>query len=269
MPPKKPSPATKITPKTATQKPGTGRGISGKKTSTTAVKPGAAGSKGNTTKKGSTSPKKTLVKGKENTVVSKTQGKKWTKQDESAVIIQKYVRRHLAKKEMVKRKKAKQEYEELMDKIQKEAWLKLVQIEREEAEKERKKEEEERRKRKEETKRRTRILEAAFDGDNDEILAVLDEVYEEDSKRSDLSEPARQSLIARHQMALVDCEDANNNTPLSEAAGGGHVETIMLLIQRGAVLNSRGRYQRVPLWRAAFGGHLQAVQACFQNRDYS
>ena len=56
------------------------------------------------------------------------------------------------------------------------AWLKLVQIEREEAEKERKKEEEERRKRKEETKRRTRILEAAFDGDNDEILAVLDEV---------------------------------------------------------------------------------------------
>lgn len=265
MPPKKPSPATKITPKTTTQKPGTGRGISGKKTSTTAVKPGAAGSKGNTTKKGSTSPKKTLVKGKENTAVSKTQGKKWTKQDESAVIIQKYVRRHLAKKEMVKRKKARQEYEELMDKIQKEAWLKLVQIEREEAEKERKKEEEERRKRKEETKRRTRILEAAFDGDNDEILAVLDEAYEEDSKRSDLSEPARQSLIARHQMALVDCGDANNNTPLSEAAGGGHVETIMLLIQRGAVLNSRGRYQRVPLWRAAFGGHLQAVQTLLEH----
>lgn len=56
------------------------------------------------------------------------------------------------------------------------AWLKLVQMEREEAEKERQKEEEERRKRKEEAKRRSRILEAAFDGDNDEILAVLDEV---------------------------------------------------------------------------------------------
>jgi len=49
-------------------------------------------------------------------------------------------------------------------------------MEREEAEKERKKEEEERRKRKEEAKRRSRILEAAFDGDNDEILAVLEEV---------------------------------------------------------------------------------------------
>ena len=56
------------------------------------------------------------------------------------------------------------------------AWLKLVQMERDEAEKERKKEEEERRKRKEEAKRRSRILEAAFDGDNDEILAVLEEV---------------------------------------------------------------------------------------------
>jgi len=60
----------------------------------------------------------------------------------------------------------------------------------------------------------------------------------------------------------VDCEDANNNTPLSEAAGGGHADTIKMLIQRGASVNSRGRYQRVPLWRAAFGGHLQAVQVC-------
>lgn len=49
-------------------------------------------------------------------------------------------------------------------------------MEREEAERERKKEEEERRKRKEEAKRKSRILEAAFDGDNDEILAVLEEV---------------------------------------------------------------------------------------------
>lgn len=49
-------------------------------------------------------------------------------------------------------------------------------MEREQAEQERKKEEEERRKRKEEAKRQSRILEAAFDGDNDEILAVLEEV---------------------------------------------------------------------------------------------
>ena len=64
----------------------------------------------------------------------------------------------------------------------------------------------------------------------------------------------------------MDCEDANNNTPLSEAAGGGHEDTIKMLIQRGANVNSRGRYQRVPLWRAAFGGHLQAVQVCFLDK---
>jgi ankyrin repeat protein len=61
-------------------------------------------------------------------------------------------------------------------------------------------------------------------------------------------------------LALVDCKDANNNTPLSEGAGGGHVDTINMLIQKGATINSRGRYRRTPLWRAAFGGHLQAVQ---------
>lgn len=49
-------------------------------------------------------------------------------------------------------------------------------MEREQAELERKKEEEERRKRREEAKRQSRILEAAFDGDNDEILAALEEV---------------------------------------------------------------------------------------------
>lgn len=267
MPPKKPSPVTKTAPKSTTQKPA-GRGSAAKSTtktpSTAAVKQGASGTKGTSAKRGVTSPSKSTSKGKDN-ASPQVKLTKWTKQDDSAVIIQKYTRRHLAKKELAKTKKAKQEYDELMDKIQKEAWLKLVQMEREEAEKERQKEEEERRKRKEEAKRRSRILEAAFDGDNDEILAVLDEAYEEDSKRSDLSEPVRQSLITRHQLALVDCEDANSNTPLSEAAGGGHVDTIQLLIQRGADLNSRGRYQRVPLWRAAFGGHLQAVQTLLEN----
>lgn len=270
MAPKKASLAAKTGTKTLTQKPASKGAPSptkspGKKVVATAVsKKGANGSKTAPTKKTSTSPTKGKAKGKENIAANQPKGKKWTYQDESAVVIQKYIRRHLAKKELEKRKKEKQDYEDLMDKIQKEAWLKLVQMEREEAEKERKKEEEERRKRKEEAKRRSRILEAAFDGDNDEILAVLEEAFEEDSKRSDLSEPARQSLITRHQLALVDCEDANNNTPLSEAAGGGHVDTIKMLIQRGANLNSRGRYKRVPLWRAAFGGHIQAVQTLLE-----
>lgn len=49
-------------------------------------------------------------------------------------------------------------------------------MEQEQAEKERKKEEQERRRRAEELKRRKRMLEAAFDGDNEEILQILKEV---------------------------------------------------------------------------------------------
>jgi len=45
----------------------------------------------------------------------------------------------------------------------------------EEMEKERKKDEEERKKYREMVKRQKRMLEAAFDGDNDEILAILKE----------------------------------------------------------------------------------------------
>ena len=50
-------------------------------------------------------------------------------------------------------------------------------MEQEQAERERQKEEEERRKRREEAKRRKRILEAAFEGENEEIEAVISEVH--------------------------------------------------------------------------------------------
>lgn len=36
-----------------------------------------------------------------------------------------------------------------------------------------------------------------------------------------------------HQMAVVECQDANDNTPLSEAGSGGSVQAITYLIQRG------------------------------------
>lgn len=56
------------------------------------------------------------------------------------------------------------------------AFLKLVQMEQEQAEKDRKKEEEERKRKAEERKRRKRMLEAAFDGDNEEMLQIIKEV---------------------------------------------------------------------------------------------
>ena len=52
----------------------------------------------------------------------------------------------------------------------------LVKLEQEQAEREYQKEQEERRRRAQEAKRRKRFLDAAFDGDNDELLAILKEV---------------------------------------------------------------------------------------------
>ena len=48
---------------------------------------------------------------------------------------------------------------------------------------------------------------------------------------------------------MVDCEDANGNTPLSEAASGGQAEVIKLLLERGADVNSRGQFERTPIYR--------------------
>ena len=59
------------------------------------------------------------------------------------------------------------------------AFAKLVKMEQEQAEKERQKEEEERKRKREMAKRRKRMLEAAFDGDNDEINTVIKEVLEQ------------------------------------------------------------------------------------------
>ena len=52
----------------------------------------------------------------------------------------------------------------------------LVKLEQEQAEREYQKEQAERRERAEQVKRYKRFLEAAFDGDNDEIEAILKEV---------------------------------------------------------------------------------------------
>jgi len=61
--------------------------------------------------------------------------------------------------------------------------------------------------------------------------------------------------------SLIDCTDANENTPLSEAAAGGAVDAITWLIDKGANPNSVGQFGRTPLYRAAFAGHLDAIAA--------
>merc|ERR1712226_513970 len=126
--------------------------------------------------------------------------------------------------------------------------------------KEQEKEDEERRRRLEEKKRIGRMLEAAFEGENAAIKTILREVEELDNQFNVPTDGYGQYLRKRHQLAMVDCRDANENTPLSEAAAGGHQETIMMLVERGADVNSRGQFERTPLYRAAFAGNMSAAQ---------
>ncbi|XP_054841200.1 IQ motif and ankyrin repeat domain-containing protein 1 [Eublepharis macularius] len=182
----------------------------------------------------------------------------------AALTLQCAFRRLLACHERARRLKERQEYNELMERLQREAFVALVRREQEEAERERKKEEEAKQKQREEQQRKRRMLEAAFDGDVEEMKAVLQEVEDLDTKNGIGTDEKGKTIRLRNLINMVECTDANGNTPLSEAAGGGHPLAIQMLIENGADPNSRGAFNRTPLYRAAFGGHLAAVEILLQ-----
>ncbi|XP_065843329.1 IQ motif and ankyrin repeat domain-containing protein 1-like isoform X2 [Oscarella lobularis] len=199
---------------------------------------------------------------------SKSAAKKWTKVEEAAARkIQTKYRQYRAKKELAKKRKEKKEYDELMDKIQRDAWVQLIKMERDEEEKQKRKYEEERRRKREEERRKKRLLEAAFDGDNDEIIAVLREARQvalEKCEEQGFPTGMIEATIRRRLERFIDSTDANGNTPLSESANGGNPETVRLLIDKGADVNTKGQYGRTPLYRAAFAGHTNAVEVLLE-----
>ncbi|XP_039220581.1 IQ motif and ankyrin repeat domain-containing protein 1 isoform X5 [Crotalus tigris] len=164
----------------------------------------------------------------------------------AALTLQCAFRRILACRERKRRLKQRREYEELMDHLQKEAFVALVKREQAEAERARKKEEEEKKQQREEQQRRKRMLEAAFEGDVEEMKAVLKEVADLDTKNGVGTDEKGKVVRLQHLLNMVDCTDANGNTPLSEASGGGHPEAIRMLIENGGNPNSRVR-RWVPL----------------------
>ncbi|XP_064123754.1 IQ motif and ankyrin repeat domain-containing protein 1 [Loxodonta africana] len=183
-----------------------------------------------------------------------------TAKDRAATVIQCAFRGLLARRELVRRQQEQQEHLEQMEKLQREAFLAMVRREQEAARRRREEEEAAQRRRREDMQRRHRLLEAAFDGNVGEIRAVLKEVEDLLTSEGVGHDEAGQARRLQRCVEMVECEDSNHNTPLSEAAAGGQPQAIQLLAERGASPNSKGAFGRTPLYRAAFGGHLEAVE---------
>merc|ERR1712096_275313 len=124
----------------------------------------------------------------------------------------------------------KQIYENEMSRLQKEAF---AAAEKARFLREAKEEEVKRKRELAKAKRVKRMLEAAFDGDNDEMKTIVQEVEKADDeaniKRNEIG------MITRklHMMEIIECADKNDYSALSEASAGGNVETIKFLIEKG------------------------------------
>lgn len=266
MPPKKPVPAPTSKPAArAPVKPAAGRGAALKGPAPAPAKKAPAAKPGQAAKKGPAQNAKGVKAASAAAGTSKPAQKKWTKEDDSARIIQTAARGYLARKVLARLRKEKQDYDDLIDRLEKEAYVQVARMQQEEVERAHQKEEEERRRRREDMKRRKRMLEAAFDGDEDEIKAVLKEVEKCDDEAGIGHDSIGLVKRKKHLQDMIDCEDPNGNTPLSEASGGGSVSTIKMLIEMGANPNSQGQFKRTPLYRAAFAGHLEACQTLLSN----
>ena len=96
-----------------------------------------------------------------------------SKEELAVIKIQKYARRYLARKELQKLRNEKQEYDDLIEKLQNQAFVDMVNAERDRAEQEFQREQENRRKKAAAKKRIKRILEAAFDDEIDEMEKIV------------------------------------------------------------------------------------------------
>ena len=155
--------------------------------------------------------------------------------------------REAAKKAAEEEEKRKREEEEAAAEAEREKrWAESeaqrVEIQNaiiEEERRVRKREEEKRKRFAAEKKKQQQLLETAFDGEMDDVKKIIDGWVED-------------CFGAELIGAKVDCMDANEHTPLSEAACGGQPEVCALLLKHGANINAPNHQGRTPLWRAAF-----------------
>ena len=211
---------------------------------TAKAKAGSASSKlGAKGKAGAKSSKAgALLKGKKGKAKEKEEPKWTPEQKAAAVTIQSRFKGFKARKDFVEQKAKKAQMEEEMEMLRRQAYQAEVEYERKQAAKRRQAQMEEAKRRKAEAKMRKDLLEAAYDGENEDL--------------EELMEKGRKIF-----KDVVEVADANNNTMLSEAAAGGHAATIRLLLERAADPNVTGEFGRSPLWRACFLGHEETMQA--------
>ncbi|EPY40064.1 26S proteasome non-ATPase regulatory subunit 10 [Angomonas deanei] len=62
----------------------------------------------------------------------------------------------------------------------------------------------------------------------------------------------------------MDAADSDGWTPLHYAADKGHTETVRLLLEEGASVNSKDAMRRTPLHLAALGGHVGVIQVLLE-----
>ncbi|GMH40537.1 hypothetical protein BSKO_08441 [Bryopsis sp. KO-2023] len=132
--------------------------------------------------------------------------------------------------------------DEEMEELRKAAWLAQVEFDRKQEAKKRKEAQEQAKKRKHEAKVQKDLLEAAFDGEDEDIQKLIDE---EKGAMPNIMETA----------------DAHGNTLISE---GGARTTLSILLKFGGNPNSQGEFQRSPLWRASFLGKKECVEALLE-----
>ena len=133
-----------------------------------------------------------------------------TKEDVAAIKIQKVVRGFLAQVELRKLKKKKEDYDKMIDDLQRQAWLDIIERQRKEDEIALQKEEELRRRQRQEKKWRKDLLDAAFDGELETIESILQEALDATRKNSSLAGESLDRVVWKVKMNLLHCEDANN-----------------------------------------------------------
>lgn len=84
------------------------------------------------------------------------------------------------------------------------------------------------------------LVEAAFDGELDEINSWIEKGYH------------------------IESTDGRKHTALSEAACQGHLDIVNHLLEMGADPNAVSDTGRSPLWRAAFNSHVHVARALLE-----